>query len=316
MVAEKVSRDEFIEIFNTVGPHATSRRTGVTIRRVYERARTLRRQGFNLTSPMRPGGVPTDQIDYPEHIALTIQNGNVLIGSDAHIWPGPPSTAIRAFIKLIKDLKPKAVILNGDVLDFPRISRHAPIGWEKNPKPAEEIEAAQDILHEIEQEAGRGVQKIWPLGNHDARFESQIAQHCPEYAKIKGIHLSDHFPAWQCCWLTMINDDVAVKHRMRGGIHATHNNVLWSGKTTVTGHLHSQKVTPFTDYNGTRYGVDTGCMADIYSPAFRNYMEEGPRNWRSGFGVLTFKDGFLLPPELVTVIDKTHVAFRGSLIKV
>lgn len=291
---------------------------GLAERTVHRRRRAAeQRLGEVIISPTITGGSfrNRDQ-DYPEALQVDIQNGVALIGSDAHIWPGERSTAIRAFIHFIKELRPKAVILNGDVLDFPRISRHAPIGWEKNPQPAAELEAAQDILHDIEQACGRGVRKIWPLGNHDARFESHVAQHCPEYANVHGIHLSDHFGLWECCWLAMINDNVAVKHRFKSGIHAPHNNTLWSGKTMVTGHLHSQKVYPLTDYNGTRYGVDTGCMADIYAAAFRNYTEESPRNWRAGFGVFTFKNGFLLPPELVTVIDKKHVAFRGELIKV
>ncbi len=267
-----------------------------------------------MVSPFFAGGNSISF--YPEHIPTEIKNGLAVVGSDLHIWPGERSTAVRAFIRFIKEHRPKSVILNGDVMDFPRISRHAPIGWEKNPKPSEEIEAAQSILHDIALASGRGTQKIWTLGNHDARFESHIATHCPEYAKVHGIHLSDHFPVWQKCWLAFINDSVAVKHRFKGGLHAPHNNALWSGRTIVTGHLHSQKIMPITDYNGTRWGVDTGCMADIYAAAFRNYTEENPRNWRSGFGVFTFENGELLPPELVTVIGNGRVAFRGKSIEV
>jgi hypothetical protein len=84
----------------------------------------------------------------------------------------------------------------------------------------------------------------------------------------------------------------------------------------VTGHLHSAKVTPCTDYNGTRYGVDTGCLADTYHPAFQGYCEDSPRDWRASFCVLTFVDGQLLMPELVLVWDQTHVQFRGEIIEV
>jgi hypothetical protein len=309
--------DEFLGFFDRIGPGATAKKLGINVRAVLARRRRLEgRLGRAILSPIAPGSVSVKITDFPEHVSLKVRDGVVLIGSDLHIWPGERSTAIRAFIKLIRKLKPQVVILNGDVLDFPRISRHAPIGWEKNPAPAAEIEAAQDILHDIEQAAGPGIKKVWPLGNHDARFESQIAQHNPEYANVKGIHLSDHFPNWEKCWLALINEDVAVKHRFKSGIHAPHNNTLWSGRTFVTGHLHSQKVMPITDYNGTRYGVDTGCMADIYGSQFRNYMEENPRSWRAGFGVFTFRGGILMPPELVTVFDKNRVTFRGELIEV
>jgi hypothetical protein len=84
----------------------------------------------------------------------------------------------------------------------------------------------------------------------------------------------------------------------------------------ITGHLHSQKVTPYTDYNGTRYGVDTGCVAETDHRAFVDYTEDAPLNWRSGFCVLTFKGGRLMHPELITKWDDDHVQFRGQLHRV
>jgi hypothetical protein len=104
-----------------------------------------------------------------------------------------------------------------------------------------------------------------------------------------------------------------IKHRYKGGAHAPFNNTITAGVSIITGHLHSQKVSPFSDYNGTRYGVDTGCLADPYHDAFQDYTEDNPKDWRSGFCVLTFHDGCLLPPELVTKWDEHHVYFRGSL---
>jgi hypothetical protein len=121
---------------------------------------------------------------------------------------------------------------------------------------------------------------------------------------------------WRKAWSCWINNDVVVKHRFKGGIHATHNNAVSSGKTMVTGHLHSQKVTPWTDYTGTRYGIDTGCCADTDHKAFTAYTEDNPKNWISGFAVLKFKDGRLMYPELVSVWDSKSVQFRGELIKV
>jgi hypothetical protein len=84
----------------------------------------------------------------------------------------------------------------------------------------------------------------------------------------------------------------------------------------VTGHLHSSKVTPLSDYNGTRYGVDTGCLANPSHPAFTDYTEDAPLDWRSGFAVLTFRDGKLMLPELVQLWDEDSVQFRGKVYKV
>lgn len=49
---------------------------------------------------------------------------------------------------------------------------------------------------------------------------------------------------------------------------------------------------------------------------FEDYLEASPTSWRSGFAVLTFKDGKLLWPEVVHKFDEDHVEFRGDLIKV
>ena len=167
-------------------------------------------------------------------------------------------------------------------------------------------------MHEI-LEASTAASHIWPLGNHDARFETFLAANAAEYEGIKGFHLKDHFPEWKPCWSLFINDNTVIKHRLKGGIHATHNNPLWSGKSIITGHLHSQKVTPLSDYNGTRYGVDCGTMAEPYSRAFTDYTEDNPVNWRSGFAVLTYHEGFLLPPELCEVTPLGAV-FRGRIL--
>jgi hypothetical protein len=311
----KLPDAEFVAQFRELGAEEMQRRNGGNLRAIYERRRNLEvKLGICLSPPHKPHLHPQVS-EHPGVIPIDVQNGVVLVGSDAHIWPGPMSTAMRGFIKFCKELKPKVVIMNGDVTDFPRISRHPPIGWTRTPTVQEEIEACAEQLHEVAAASGKA-RKLWPLGNHDARFETKIASVAPEFAKVAGTRLADHFPLWEGCWRVDVNDDVVVKHRHKGGIHATHNSTMWAGKTTVTGHLHSLKVTPFTDYNGTRWGVDTGCLADVGARAFLDYTEAGPLNWRSGFGVLTFKDGRLLWPEIASVFDQDHIEFRGSVEKV
>jgi hypothetical protein len=80
--------------------------------------------------------------------------------------------------------------------------------------------------------------------------------------------------------------------------------------------LHSLKVTPFSDYNGVRFGVDTGTLAEIDGPQFTDYMEDNPANWRSGFAVLTIHKGRLLWPELVHRYAHDKIEFRGQVIDV
>lgn len=253
--------------------------------------------------------------NHPAAINLGIQDGHVLVGSDSHYFPGIVPAAHRAFLEFAREFKPKVIIKNGDEADFPQISRHAPIGWESRPKLSVEIDNLKAMLSEIEK-VGKGARFLWPLGNHDARFETKLATVAPEYANVHGVHLKDNFPKWEPCWATFINKDVVIKHRYKSGIHAVHNNTLWAGKTIVTGHLHSLKDYPLTDYSGTRWGVDCGTMADPYGPQFYNYTELNPLNWRSGFYLLTFRNGVLYWPEKVWVCDRDTVEFRGERWKV
>ena len=314
----KCTDEEFIEDFTKTGATRLAKKLGLTERNVYERRRSLEiRYNISIPAPLKGDAV---RPLHPGRVNLTIQNGHVLVGSDFHIWPGEESTCLRAFKKFIEDIRPDAVILNGDVMDFPRISRH-PQNWEKAPDPLEEIEAAQDHLSDIVKKCKRGAHKVWTLGNHDARFENLIANALPQMRGIKGVHLSDHFTIWQKAMSCFINEhtdggSTMIKHRFKGGIHATRNNSLHAGVSIVTGHLHCQNVRPVSDYNRhDRYGVDTGCVADKNHSAF-SYTEDNPLDWRSGFALLTYRDGRLLYPELITKWDDNSVQFRGEVIKV
>jgi hypothetical protein len=314
VVAKACTDDEFIHLFKTVGATETAKAIGCTERSVYKRRANLARYDA-ITAPTRQA------TNFPGRVPLEIKSGTVLIGGDAHIWPGPASTAMRAFKKFCNDIKPVAVILNGDILDFPRLSRH-PQSWESAPDASEEIEAAQDHLSDIVQACSRKTHKIWTIGNHDQRFEGMIANSIPQYRGIKGVHLADHFPAWQKAMSCMINEHIRggetmVKHIPKGGgINASRGFALNGGISTVHNHLHSQNVRPISDYRDhDRYGVDTGMLADKEHRAF-GYAQDAPLDWRSGFAVLTYKDGLLMPPELVTKMDAKTVWFRGALHRV
>ena len=320
MPAPKVSEDEFVEIWNA---HKSARKVarvlGIATEAVYGRRRSIEhRRGIKLeaTDPRAKNfeHLQTAHLHKYRH-HLGIENGTVLVFSDAHFWPGIRTTAFKGLLWAIKELKPKAIINNGDAFDGASISRHPRIGWDSKPSVIQELKACEASLGEIE-EAANKAKLVWSLGNHDARFENRLANTVPEFMHTKGFKLNDHFPNWISCWSCWPTEEVVVKHRYKGGIHATHNNTVNSGKTIVTGHLHSLKVTPFSDYGGNRFGVDTGTLADPDGPQFVDYLEDNPTNWRSGFAVLTFHDGRLLWPEVVHRFAEGKIEFRGKVIDV
>jgi hypothetical protein len=315
MGAKKISDEEFIDLWNE---HQSITKiaavTGMDLRGLKRR-----RNSLEIEKNIKLRQIHIDAHAIERKIDLGIKNGTVIVFSDAHFWPGIRSTAFKGLLYAIGVYAPTAVIANGDIFDGASISRHARIGWDKSPSVIEELKACQACMSEIEEvakAARHNVRLLWPLGNHDARFETFLAANAPQFEHTTGFKLSDHFQKWKKCWSVWLNEKVVVKHRNKGGIHATHNNTVQSGVTMVTGHLHSLKVTPYVDYNGVRYGVDTGTLADIYGPQFENYLEQNPVNWRSGFAILTFVNGVLLIPELVMVHTQDTIQFRGEVIDV
>jgi len=312
----KISDQDFIELWKTYqSATEISKATGMSLRNLLRRRRSLEvKYGESLEvrkpqlhSSTKPSSARKD---------LGILNGTVIVFSDAHFWPSIHTTAFKGLLWAIKEFQPVAVIANGDIFDGASISRYPRIGWDSTPSVIQELKACEIAMGEIEDTAKKvrhNMQLVWTLGNHDARFENRLAANAPQYEFIKGFSLKDHFPAWHPCWACWPVESTIVKHRWKGGVHATHNNTVNSGVNIVTGHLHSLKVTPFDDYNGTRYGVDTGTLADTDGAQFENYLELSPTNWRSGFAILTFHNGRLMWPELVHKWAEGQVEFRGKV---
>jgi hypothetical protein len=250
-------------------------------------------------------------------VKLGMLDSCVIVFSDAHFIPAQRTTAFKGLLWAIQEFKPHAVICNGDAFDGASISRH-----DITDQPAttviQELKATQGALGEIEEvakAARHNVKLLFTWGNHDIRFGNRLAQHAPQFKEVKGFKLTDHIPDWDFCWAVWPTEQVIIKHRYKGGIHATHNNTVNAGVSVVTGHLHSLKVTPFSDYNGCRYGVDTGTLAETDGPQF-TYAEINPSNHRSGFAILNFFNGQLLTPELVQKFDEDQIQFRGEVIDV
>jgi predicted phosphodiesterase len=308
-VAQKVSDEQFIECFKRLKqPSKVSEELGISVRAVYTRRNTLQaKHGITLETADLHHVVNTYLPDNRRVAQHEVLNGNVFIASDCHYWPDEETVAHKAFVKLAKELQPEVLCLNGDVFDGAQVSRHPPLMGVQTPTPKQEIEACQDRLHEISM-AARKAKLYWTFGNHDVRLFNRLASQAPELVDM--VNLWDNFPGWRTCWRLDLNEDTIVKHRWHNGIHATYNNTLKAGKTLITGHLHKLQCVGYSDWRGRRWGVDTGTLAEPYGDQFV-YTEMNPVNWASGFAVLTFRDGKLLPPELCEVLDGVAY-FRGK----
>ena len=251
---------------------------------------------------------------------IQMESGRAIIFSDAHFYPDTETTAYQALLEAIKEFQPEVIICNGDAFDGTSISRHARINWSDAPTVVEELDAVKHYLGEIEGASKFKSNLIWTLGNHDARFETYLSNNVPQYGGITGFSLSDHFPTWKPCWSYFVNNDCQIKHKWKGGKFGGANNTLHGGIHIATGHTHVLSVDAYTDHspifqNGTRYGIQTGTLANPKGNQFIDYCEDNPVNWRSGFVLMTWHKSQLLMPEMFQVWDEEEgtVQFRGKI---
>jgi hypothetical protein len=170
-------------------------------------------------------------------------------------------------------------------------------------------------LDEIAKNKPAGCELIWTLGNHDMRYESWLVNKVPEYSGVDGFSLKFHFPEWKTCWSYWVGENTVIKHRFKGGRTAGYSNLQAAGNTNIiTGHTHVLCASPISNFQGTFWGIQTGMLADPHSSTFE-YCEDSPKDWRSGFVMLSFDKGRMLMPELIMVSDEKHgeFEFRGCL---
>jgi len=319
-----VSDQEFIKLWKELGsPTLVGEKLGINPRSAMTRRKnieirySIKLPTFNsLRDPKKERPKKIEQTPHNVRRGIDVNKvKKVIVFSDAH-FTDTTTTAFKALIKMIDEFKPEVIICNGDAFDGQVLSRFPSINYDQKPTVLQELNACRYHLDEIVKHKPAGCELIWTLGNHDMRYESWLVNKVPEYSGVDGFSLKYHFPEWKTCWSYWIGEETVVKHRFKGGRTAGYSNLMAAGNTNiVTGHTHVLCASPISNYQGTFWGVQTGCLADPFSSTFE-YCEDSPKDWRSGFVMLSFDQGRMLMPELVMVCGEDEYEFRGSIHKV
>lgn len=103
-----------------------------------------------------------------------------LVLGDIHL-PYHNGAALRAAIEKGRKVEAKLIILNGDTLDFHKLSR-----FEKDPTKRSakgEVDRAKQLLDALDDYFPKA-RKVWKDGNHDERFGHYLTQHAPELFEL------------------------------------------------------------------------------------------------------------------------------------
>lgn len=287
--------------------------TGLQVRGIYKRRdRLAKRLSIPLESTPAHAGTPRrPPLGFERRRQFRVENGVVIFFSDPHWLPDHDTTAHNSLEMLIEQLKPVGIVCGGDAADGDTISRWDPTrGHHKRFSVREEMECVKEHFDSLEKVAGNAW-LAWILGNHDVRLSRFIAVKAPELKEMPFTRLEDWAPAWPLSWTVEINPDgpgmTVMRHRNLAGM--LHLQAQKAGCHYIHGHLHRLNVHRAPTFQGIRYSVDAGSLADAASDGF-DYAE-GNIEHAQGFVVLTYRAGRLMPPELCELVNG-EAWFRGK----
>lgn len=217
-----------------------------------------------------------------------------LILSDIHC-PYHDESAVEAAVSKGRDTKCDAIYLNGDSIDFYKLSR-----WIKDPRersPRKEMDTLQELMKEFAKHFKR---RWYKCGNHEERWETYLYQRAEDLIEFEEFELRrvlkceelgyEFVYGKQRARMGMLN--VLHGHEFPKGIMSPVNPArgVWLRlkQTALVGHFHrsSQHTESHPLKKETSCTWSAGCLADM-EPEYASLND-----WNHGFAIVTTgKDG-------------------------
>lgn len=240
----------------------------------------------------------------------------VVFASDQHA-PYEDQGLHHAFLSFLHDSKPDEVILGGDTLDNPAISRHRDNpAWSASAQEC--IQGAFDLLSDYRNAAPDArFRKL--LGNHDIRLETELLSRAERMYGLKPAEIvdEDQKPALSLHRLlhldrlnvelveppregdnyehaqAVVSPHLGARHGWLTGDKGAERTIERLGHSVIVGHTHHQRMTKRTLWDIDRrprvvVAVEAGCMCRIEGGL--GYSVNA--NWQNGFATATvWRDG-------------------------
>jgi predicted phosphodiesterase len=227
---------------------------------------------------------------------LPSHHRKVLIMSDLHI-PYHELEAIQVALDYGIESGCDAIYLNGDVIDFARISR-----WSKDPHSPNvqvEVDMVREFLYGL---TGFGLPIYYKMGNHEERWNAYLLQNAPELHDLDVMQMESVL-GLEDMEITLIDSRVKVAFGKLLVIHGHEfgesffnpvnpaRGLFLKAKTSiVAGHNHQTSSHHENDLNDNPTATfSLGCLCDL-SPDYRPFAGT---KWNHGFAIVDIEeDGY------------------------
>ena len=234
--------------------------------------------------PLNPWKLPESYQEKREPFVLPAACHNILLISDIHI-PYHDIDAVSIALDYGIENKVNTIFINGDLIDFHKISRFQTDPRKRSVK--QEFEATDQFLT-ILRNAFPDAQIYWHYGNHDMRYEHWLMSKCVEIFDDEYYHLEHRLQLVQKK-IHIISDKQLTKagkltiahghHIFKGvftPVNPSRGAFLRAKQSMIVGHLHRPSHHPETTADGEVISCwSTGCLCELkpdYSPQISNSM--------------------------------------------
>lgn len=213
----------------------------------------------------------------------------VLAISDMHL-PFVDKDALKELYKAVAIEKPDVIVQVGDLLDqyvFSRYTRDLNFVT-----PAEEVENGYEMAKEFWSKINKiskNSAKYQLLGNHDIRVNKRVKEKLPELEVLldlgKRLYNFDRVKVMKSDTDFIVLDDVVYVH---GWLTKLGDHAAYFNKSVVHGHSHRPGIIVQTMFDGIRFELDVGHMADDKSVPLQ-YSATKMKKWVKAYGVVENK---------------------------
>lgn len=231
----------------------------------------------------------------------------VAILGDFHV-PYQDSAAVKVALKIVKDVQPDEIVLNGDIIDFYSVS-----GYLKDPSRINtlqpDIDKTRALIGHMRHDIAPEAKFTYTEGNHENRLKRLLLSKAPELYHLRALTVPEllgldeegikYLDNYQVADMNFIHGRIVRKYSAYTAKAASEQ---WGN--VIQNHTHRLGAHYRTDHKGRFCAYENGCLCSMNV----EYIHGQP-DWQHGFSIMTLERG-LIGVEQIQIRDGVAF-FRG-----